>query len=308
MTNAIETATSRIRDCGQKELQLLRELRVKQAELAAAEQSAGDQYLESSTTGGVDSVLRIQAEIAAIGRAINSCRARRLQAVEQKLAAEIQELRERAGASRQQADSIHAKTAPLLASLKEIEGVNHVPQGTSHSSNAASMAGLLERQAADLEQRGIRRDRQIHVDNVRSSDDLVIAVLEDASDGPSAVEILRWCELCDPNGAFSDRERSYRLTVVDGVIDYASSYAQVDSLRPALPINGTFTTDAADRNQGRFRAPISMRPPKRPAPAAPVAPPEPPAAAPPETEAPTGGQLVSVDQFFGHAARRGKSA
>ena len=99
----------------------------------------------------------------------------------------------------------------------------------------------------------------------------------------------------------------YRLNWIDGVIDYASSFAQVDSLRPALPISGTFTTDAADKNQGRFRAPISMQPPRKPAPAAP---PEPPAAAPPEPEAPapTGSRLVSVDEFFGYSARRGKTA
>jgi hypothetical protein len=119
---------------------------------------------------------------------------------------------------------------------------------------------------------------------------------------------LRWCELSDPNNAFGDRERSYRLNWLDGQIDYASSYAHVDSLRPVLPISGTFTTDAADRNQGRFRAPLSLQPPKRPAPAAPVATPEPPAAAPPEPEAPTGGQLVSVNQFLGYEPKPRRNA
>ncbi len=228
-------------------------------------------------------------------------------AVEQRLACEVQELRERAATSRQQAEAITAKTKEHLAALREIEGVDHVPQGMAQSASAANMAGLLERQAAEMQRRGIRRDRQLHVDNVRSTADLLIAVLQDASDGPSAVEVLRWCELSDPNGAFGNRERAYRLNWLDSVIDYSTSFAQVDSLRPALPISGTFTTDAADKNQGRFRAPISMQPPRKPAPAAP---PESPVAAPPEPEAPapTGGRLVSVDEFFGYSARRGKTA
>ena len=306
METNVEVAVANIRKFAAREIDLIRDQITQREELVVVEATAGDQYLESSTTGGVDAVLRIQAEIAAIGRAITSCRARRLAAVEHRLACEVQELRERAATARQQAEAITAKTKEHLAALRDIEGVDHTPQGTPHSASAANMAGLLERQAAEMERRGIRRDRQLHVDNVRSTDDLLIAVLQDASDGPSATEVLRWHGLIDPDSVFRDRERAYRLNWLDGVIDYASSFAHVDSLRPVLPISGTFTTDAADKNQGRFRAPISMQPPRKPAPAAP---PEPPAAAPPEPEAPApGSRLVSVDEFFGYSARRGKTA
>ncbi len=306
MTN-IDTAVSEIHVYAHRELQLLNQKTEKQHALKAAERLGGDALLDGDANDSIDLAVRLQVELRQIDMAITSCRARRLAAVEHRLACEVQELRERAATARQQAEAITAKTKEHLAALREIEGVDHTPQGTPQSASAANMAGLLERQAAEMERRGIRRDRQLHVDNVRSTDDLLIAVLQDASDGPSATEVLRWHGLIDPDSVFRDRERAYRLNWLDGVIDYASSFAHVDSLRPVLPISGTFTTDAADKNQGRFRAPLSMQPPKMPAPAAS---PEPLVAAPPEPEAPapTGSRVVSVDEFFGYSPRRGKTA
>ena len=206
MTNATEEATAAIKQLAAREIGLLSEQIAKKEQLAVAEANAGDAYLESSTTIGVDAVLRIQSEIAAIGRAITSCRGKRLAAVQAKLDAEVADLRQRAATARQQAEAITAKTKEHLAALRDIEGVDHTPQGTPHSASAANMAGLLERQAAEMERRGIRRDRQLHVDNVRSTADLLIAALEDPSDGPSAVEILRWRELIDPDSVFRDRD------------------------------------------------------------------------------------------------------
>ncbi len=224
--NAVEVAVDHIRNFAEKEIALLQQQGVKREELATAESAAGDQYLESSTTIGVDAVLRIQAEIAAINRAIGSCRQKRLQAIQAKLDAEVEALRARAAGSRRQAEELTIRARPHLDALREIEGVDHVPQGMAQSASAASMSRLLDGQAAEMERSGIPRHGHIQIDSeIFSLDEIVMAVLEQAVDTPSASDVITWVEAQPKSSTFAGNPTTCRMSwdMTSGGIT-ASSY------------------------------------------------------------------------------------
>ena len=85
----------------------------KQIELKAAERLGGDALLDGAANDSIERAVRLQVELRQIDLAITRCRAKRLAAVQEKLDAEVADLRQRAAEARQQAEAITAKTTPL---------------------------------------------------------------------------------------------------------------------------------------------------------------------------------------------------
>jgi len=263
MTTKIETALGEIKLYAHREQELLHQKSEKQIELQDAQRLGGEALLDGDTTDdAIDTVRRLQLQLWQIESALCGCRQRRLAAIAEKVTAEVAGLRQRASEARQQAEAIQAKTAPLLASLKELEGVPHAPQGVSHSANAASLAGIFDGQAGEIERRGVPRHGHIEIDSaIFSMDEIVDAVLQQSVDGPSASDVISWVDAQPKSATFAGNPTTCRL----------SWDMTAGGILPAAYI----------RTLPQPRA---------------VAPPE-------EAPVPTGGRLVSVDQFFGHAAR-----
>jgi hypothetical protein len=226
MTTNIETAVGEIKQYAHRELDLLRQKSEKQIELKSAEQAGGDALLDGDNNDSIERAVRLQVELRQIDMAIGSCRARRLAAVQQKLDGEIQEFRARSVEARQQAADITTRTRPHLDALREIEGVDYVPQVMPQSAHAASRAGALEREAQQRESRGIERHGNVQIDGVLSIDEIALAVLEVAADGPTAAEVIRWVETREHRDQFDKHRLSVRISWADGAIT-AGSYIRL---------------------------------------------------------------------------------
>jgi len=291
-----------------KELELLASLRDAAGKIADAERSAGDSILDGeSTDAAVDAIVRARAQVAALEGAIRSCRARRLKAIESKIAAEAADLRKRAAEAHAEQERIAAKAGRHLKALRELEGCEYiavsnpyVPASIPQSSRLASLAASLEDQAAQLETAGIPDSGSVQLDDVTSTADLAAAILKHPSDGPSAADIHAWAALCDPLDRFGTHPRSFRVSWAGGAMNFADSFIQVPDLAPQGDISiYTGRRLAPDLNRATFRAPVSLQP--KPRPAKNVAPtPEPPAAPSPEPPAPNPGRLISVAAYLGH--------
>ncbi len=255
--NAIETAVGLIEAYAEKELALLREQSVKRESLAAAEQAAGNEYLESSTTGSIDSVLRARAEVDAVGRAIKSCRLRRMESIAAKIAAEAEALRQHAAVARGEAANIIAQAEPLLERIAAIQGVAYQAQGVTQSQGLLSRASSQERQADEILNRGVPKEGNLQIDDAITPEGIALQAVRHASEGPDAQSVIVWIAAQPRRELFSTHKISVRLNWSSGVIGGTSYIKAFEPLNPA-----------------------------------PVAP------APP---VPTGGNLISVDQFLGHA-------
>jgi len=293
-----------------KELELLARLHAAAGKVADAERSAGDSILDGeSTDAAVDAIVRARAQVAALEGAIRSCRVRRLKAIESKIAAEVADLRKRAGEARAEQERIAAKAGRHLKALRELEGCEYiavsnpyVPASIPQSSRLASLASSLEDQAAHLEAAGIPDSGSVQLDDVASTADLAAAILKHPSDGPSAADIHAWAALCDTLDRFGTHPRSFRVSWAGGVMNFADSFIQVPGLAPQGDISiYTGQRLAPDLHRATFRAPASMQPPPRtvkiaaPAPEPSTVLPEPPASAP--------GRLISVAAYLGHESR-----
>jgi hypothetical protein len=226
MQTNIEAAMAEIKMYGHRETELLNQKSEKQKQLKTAEQAGGDALLDGDNNDSIERAVRLQVELRQIDMAIGSCRARRLAAVQAKLDAEIAEFRRRAVEARQQSAEITSRSAPLLASIKEIEGVDYVPQVMPQSAHAASRAGALEREAQQRESRGIERHGNVQIDGVLSIDEIALAVLEVAADGPTAAEVIRWVETREHRDQFDKHRISVRISWADGAIT-AGSYIRL---------------------------------------------------------------------------------
>src|SRR5271157_1049339 len=304
----VERAAAEIEKYAAREVELIRQKQAKLAEAASAEESAGEALLDSENVSEhLDRVVRLQAEARMVEGGIRSCRARRLAAIEGKIAAEAAELRKRAKDARDDQERIASKTAKHLKALKELEGVEFVPATNPYigavpqSSRLASLTSSLENKAVELEQAGIPHNGAAEVDDARDSMPLVEAILRHPSDGPSATEILAWAAATDKDSRFGSLPRSYRVTWRDGVIDYAESFIVVPALAPQGPIS-IYSNQRlpAPMDSYTFRAPASMQPAPRTV--KPVPAPEPPAAPPPEPPVPAG-HLITVGAYLGHESR-----
>ena len=293
-----------------KELELLARFHDAAGKVADAERNAGDSILDGeSTDAAMNAIVRARAQVAAIEGAIRGCRARRLVAIESKIAAEAADLRKRAGEARAEQERIATKAGRRLKALRELEGCKYmpvpgpfIPASIPQSSRLASQASSLADQAAHLEAAGIPDSGSVQLDDVTSTADLAAAILKHPSDGPSAADIHAWAALCDPLDRFGTHPRSFRVSRADGVMNFADSFIQVPDLAPQGDISiYTGRRLAPDLNRATFRAPVTMQPsPRTVKIAAPV--PEP-STALPESPASAPGRLISVAAYLGHESR-----
>jgi len=299
----VEQAVAEIDRYAAKEVKLVADYREAVARVSAAELSAGDAFLDApegeSATAAVEQMVRAKSGVAVIEASIRACRARRLEAIKGKLAAEAADWRRRADEANAEQGRITAKTKKHFDALKQLEGVEFIPASTPKSSMLSAQAFGCGDKAVQLEATSVPRNGGAQLDDVTSAIPLVEMVLRHESDGPSAQEVLAWAATCDPDDRFRNLPRSYRVTWRDGVINYRESYCQVAALAPSAGISIYTMRDLGpDMAQAIFRAPVSMQPARRIVKV--VAPaPEPPAASPMTDPAPVGGGL-RVDQYLGH--------
>ncbi len=303
MFSNVEQATAEIEKYAAKELKLVADHREAVAGVSAAEMSAGDALLDSqdreSANAAVEQIVRAKSGVAAIEASIRACRARRLEAIKGKIAADAADWRRRADEAHAEQGRITAKTKKHVDALRQLEGVEFIPASTPNSSTLGTRAFGCDDKAVQLAAAGVSRNGGAQLDDVTSAVPLVEMVLRHESDGPSAQEVLAWAAACDRDDRFGNLPRSFRVIWRDGVIDYRESYCQVAALAPSAGISIYTMKDLGpDMDQAIFRAPVSMQPAPRIVKA--VAPaPEPPAASPMTDPAPVGGGL-RVDQYLGH--------
>ena len=311
MFSNVEQATAEIEKYAAKELKLVADHRGAIATVSAAELSAGDSLLDAadgeSTEAAVGQIVRAKSGVAAIAASIRACRARRLEAIEGKIAAEAAEWRRRADEARAEHERITGKTKKHLDTLKQLEGVEFIPASTPKSSTLGARAAGCDDKAVRLETAGVPRHGGAHLDDAPSAIPLVEMVLRHESDGPSAQEVFAWAAACDPYDRFGNHPRSFRVSWRDGVIDYRESYCQVTALAPSAGISIFTLKDLGpDMAQAIFRAPVSMQPaPKIARVATPT--PEPLATLLPGDLAPVGPGL-KVDQYLGYEYGRRRGA
>jgi len=301
MFSNVEQATAEIEKYAAKELKLVADHRGAIATVSAAELSAGDALLDApdgeSTYAFVDQILRAESAVAAIEASMRACRARRLEAIEGKIAAEAAEWRKRADEARAELERITGKTKKHLDTLKQLEGVEFIPASTPKSSTLGARAVGCEDKAIQLETAGVPRNGGAQLDDVPSAIPLVEMVLRHESAGPSAQEVLAWAAACDPHDCFGNHPRSFRVSWREGVIDYRESYCQVTALAPSAGISIFTLKDLGpDMAQAIFRAPVGMQPtPRITRIATPT--PEPPAVLGPDDPAPIGLGL-RIDRYL----------
>jgi len=298
----VDQATAEIGKYAAKELKLVADHSEAVAMASAAELSAGDALLDAqegeSVTAAVERIFRAKSGIAAIEASIRACRARRLEGIKGKIAAEATSWRKRADEARAEQDRITAKTKKHVDALKQLEGVEFIPASTPKSSTLGARAFGCEDKAVQLETASVPRNGGAQLDDVTSAMPLVEMVLRHESDGPSAQDVFAWAAACDPDDRFGNLPRSFRVNWRDGVIDYRDSYCQVAALAPSAGISIYTMKDLGpDMAQAIFRAPVSMQPAPRIVKVVALAP-EPPAASPMTDPAPASGGL-RVDQYLG---------
>ena len=233
MTTNIQSAVAEIKVYANRELQLLDQKAQKQIELEIAERRGGDALLDGDNNDSIERVVRLQVELRQIDLAIISCRARRLAAIEAKHSIEIANYRERASAAREQADAIGAKSQSPLDTLRALEGCAFMPNGTPESSRLRALANSLESMASQQEGAGIARHGNVHLTGPVEADEVVLAVLEFAADGPSAQQIRDWFAGHDQHAQFASHRLHVYLVWSAGQIDGATSRIQVlESLTP----------------------------------------------------------------------------
>lgn len=309
-TNA-EQATAEIEKYAAKEMKLVADHSEAVAMVSTAELSAGEALLDApdgaSTHAAVDQIVRAKSSVAAIEASIRACRARRLEAIRGKIAAEAGEWRRRADEARAEHERISGKTKKHLDALKQLEGVEFIPASTPKSSTLGARAFGCDDKAIQLDAAGVPRNGGAQLDDVTSAIPLVEMVLRHESDGPTAQEVLAWAAACDPHDRFGDLPRSFRVTWTDGVIDCRGSYCQVAALAPSAGISIFTLKDLGpDMAQAIFRAPATMQPaPRISRIATPT--PEPPTALGPDDPAPVGPGL-KVDQYLGYEYGRRQGA
>ena len=173
----VEQAAAEIEKYAAKELKLVAEHREAVAMVSAAELSAGDALLDApdgeSTDAAVEQIVRAKSVVAAIEASIRACRARRLEAIEGKIAAEATEWRKRADEARAEQERITGKTKKHLDALKQLEGVEYIPASTPKSSTLGARAFGCDDKAVRLETTGVPRNGGAQLDDVTSAIPLV---------------------------------------------------------------------------------------------------------------------------------------
>ena len=192
----VEQAAAEIAQFGRRELELVIDRQAKAGQMKEAEERAGAEYLDGQSGGAVDKVLKLQLELAAIGRALDLCHARRLAAITRKWSAEVSELREQIAGKQKEIEALQAKTAVHLAALSDLEGVpytneilrsqpndlnwRHVPRSVALELEARALGDRLE----VLERRKVATSGVIDIDEVTGIEALLAAVAAHEGETP----------------------------------------------------------------------------------------------------------------------------
>ncbi len=272
----VEQAAAEIVEHGRRELELVLDRQAKAGQVKEAEERAGAEYLDGQSGGAVDKVLKLQLELAAIGRAEDLCHARRLAAITRKWNAELNELLEQIAGNRKQTELLQAKTAVHLAALSDLEGVPYTNEILRSQPNdlswkhvprcvALEIEGrVLEDRLEVLERRKIATSGVIDVGpaEVTEITALLDALVGHEGEIPDVQAVLDWCAACERGLTFGDLPRRFRL-VWDETrrINLAESYVLVPGLmgpvEPAAHNEGSGVRDYTA--EVTFRADMSPR-------------------------------------------------
>lgn len=252
----VERAAGEVDHLARKEIELTRTKQLRTRELSEAEHGAGLAYLEERSTS-FDQVIRLRAEIDAIGNAVKTCRTARLEAIKNKFLVIAQQAQREAAEKQGELEKLVEKTTIHLQALSSLENVpysayilscqpagdltihgNHTPK----SERLRAEISQLKRRAWELENKKISNAGELDLDDQTNVDTVLIGTLMHESDGPSAQEILSWAEACQAaalklrgvNAQFGELPRRYRLVWSDGKIDLLGSYVFVKDLAPAF--------------------------------------------------------------------------
>ncbi|HEY1160982.1 MAG TPA: hypothetical protein VGE83_10150 [Terracidiphilus sp.] len=269
----VEQAAAEIAQFGRRELELVLDRQAKAGQMKEAEERAGAEYLDGQSGGAVDKVLKLQLELAAIGRAGDLCHARRLAAITRKWSAEASELREQIAGKQEQIEALQAKTAVHLAALSDLEGVpysneilrsqpndlnwKHVPRSVALERGARALGDRLE----VLERRKIATSGVIDIgpDEVTGIEALLAAVAAHEGETPGIEAVLDWCAACERGTSFGELARRYRLAWKEGTIDVCESYTLVPDLVGSMLAGIHGVSERPDVNSATFRADASFR-------------------------------------------------
>lgn len=259
-----------------KEMRLVSKKQTTIERLKEAERRAGDAFLENDTAGPeVDEVLRFRAEIEAIDRATTTVRERRTDAIVEEYKSEAARLRAEMTQKQKEASELRGKTMKLLQQLSELQDVQFTEQilkvqALDGWNFAQPKLFKLEQDVLDLECRAINLEVSkvpefgtIDLESATSTDEVIKAVLEHRSIGPSAVEVQRWSDAVEAgvrrkrNVGFNNLPRRVRLEWdATGIKD--SSYIYVSGLATKAqsaysPADGILPAEGIDISSGTFR-------------------------------------------------------
>ncbi len=250
-----------------KELSLMRQQRDAAARIAALEVNAGDALLDAEGEGEpgtapIDAVVRARAEAAAIAAAIGSCRLRRLQAIQAKRVGAAAEFRGQALALRRQLDVLEQKTAKLMQTLGELQGMPFSASPTPTAPGIPLSQLLLNKiQAAESQSSSLEgelpRAGTVDVEDATGVEALVAAALRVDAEAPTTASILEWAASVERQAKrdFGRQPRRYRLVWRDGMIDTAESYIQVSALIKTT--EGTLGGAVRELGTDQFRAAVA---------------------------------------------------
>ena len=249
--------------------------------ITAAEQAAGVALLDAaegeSTSTQTDGIMRAKSEVAAIDAAIHACRSRRLEAIRAKRQGDAAELRRQVEELRKQVDELAATTAKHIAAISESEGMPFIALPApavfgqvSRSQELQSQIASFEIRAAALEADELPRAGGVDVQDVVTTDELLLAVLRHLSDGPSAENIIAWAAGCEKHGRasrrrdsmdqrdFGDSLRNFHLSWRQGKIVYDESHVQIPTFIRTEP--GQYSGNpVAELGSDIFRCPAPAR-------------------------------------------------
>jgi hypothetical protein len=268
---AVEQAQAAIVALGQREIELLAQRRAKAADIAAAEQEAGEAFLDAeagSTAPGaaVETVLRLKAELSAFDRGLDVCHRRRLEAIKRKWEAEAGELREQAATAQRELEALEAKTAPHLAALSKIEGVPFTgvilrcePDGMGglHVPRSVALQAQLDElpsRILGVERRAFPTSGLIETEGT-GIESLLSGLVALEGETPRIGDVLDWAAAVEGHaGPFGERFRRYRLAWgADGQI-LRDSFIDVPELASRFRRDSHTGELYADSTSGIFKA------------------------------------------------------
>jgi hypothetical protein len=264
----VEEASEQILRLGKREADLLHERQAKADQLRKSEAQAGVEYLDGQSAGTVDLILKLQAELASIGRAMSVCHTRRLEAIKRKFEADTEELRKQLAEKQGQLTVLEERSREFLYKLAELQDVPIYGteilrvQGDGQGGIYPCRSAALEADILRLQERIFAAERRqvptsgvIDVDGVIGIEPLLAALAAYEGETPSVEAVLDWAANVERRSGqqFENlQRRTYFVWKAGGEIDCAGSYVQVPALMKTRE-GVTFGTKLLDVSSGTFK-------------------------------------------------------